>query len=399
MTGSPNWAPKFAGVGDRERAALHLVGVQLLDPRAVGHVLDGTRQAEQVLLVGALDDRHDQAVVERHGDAEVDRAAIDDVVAVDRGVEHRVTAQAVDRRLGDERREGELRALALVVVLLGLADLVDAAVVDLEHRVDVRRGVLAEHHVLGDLLAHHRHRLDAVAGQPHRCRRGRGRPGSGGRRGRGHRRRGSGGALLDELEDVVLGHAAAGARAADVADVHAVFLGDAAHERRGPLSAAVAVAGSGGRRGRGGGRCRGRWRHGLRRFRLPDGGCGQRRLGCGRDRRGRRVGGLRPGGADRRHDAVDGHRLAFLDGDLEQHAGRRRRDLRVHLVGRDLEQRLVAVDAVADLLDPPDDRALGNRLAHLGHHNWSGHGQFLDGRRSQPAWRRRPGLGARDRQM
>ena len=41
-------------------------------------------------------------------------------------------------------------------------------------------------------------------------------------------------------------------------------------------------------------------------------------------------------------DAVDRNGLAFLDLDLEQHAGAGRRDLRVHLVGRDLEQRLVA---------------------------------------------------------
>ena len=50
-----------------------------------------------------------------------------------------------------------------------------------------------------------------------------------------------------------------------------------------------------------------------------------------------------------------------------QHAGRRRRNLRVHLVGGNLEQRLVAIDRVADLLDPSDDRAFRDRLAHLGH--------------------------------
>ena len=44
-------------------------------------------------------------------------------------------------------------------------------------------------------------------------------------------------------------------------------------------------------------------------------------------------------------------------------------NLGIDLVGRDLEQRLVAVDRVADLLDPADDRAFGDRLAHLGHHD------------------------------
>ena len=59
---------------------------------------------------------------------------------------------------------------------------------------------------------------------------------------------------------------------------------------------------------------------------------------------------------DHGDDAVDGHRLALLRPDLGQHAGGRRRDLGVDLVGRDLEQRLVAIDRVADLLDPADDR-------------------------------------------
>ena len=41
---------------------------------------------------------------------------------------------------------------------------------------------------------------------------------------------------------------------------------------------------------------------------------------------------------------LTGDGLAFLDPDLGQHAGSRRRNLRVDLVGGNLEQRLVAVD-------------------------------------------------------
>src|SRR5688572_33047450 len=48
------------------------------------------------------------------------------------------------------RRSSDLlRAGALVVVLLRLAQLIDLRIVHLEDRVDVRRGALAEHHVLG----------------------------------------------------------------------------------------------------------------------------------------------------------------------------------------------------------------------------------------------------------
>ena len=77
--------------------------------------------------------------------------------------------------------------------------------------------------------------------------------------------------------------------------------------------------------------------------------------------------------ADRGDDAVDRNRLPFLDLDLGQHACRRRGDLGVHLVGGDLEQRLVAIDRIADLLDPADDRAFGDRLPHLGHHDVCSH--------------------------
>ena len=58
-----------ARVRDREGAALHFVGIQLLRPRAGGEVVDRPAQAEQVLLVGVADHRHDQPVVERDRDA------------------------------------------------------------------------------------------------------------------------------------------------------------------------------------------------------------------------------------------------------------------------------------------------------------------------------------------
>src|SRR5207244_10968620 len=47
--------------------------------------------------------------------------------------------------------------------------------------------------------------------------------------------------------------------------------------------------------------------------------------------------------------------------------GRRRRDLGVHLVGRDFEQRLIPLHLVAQLLAPLAHGAFGDRLAHLGH--------------------------------
>jgi hypothetical protein len=74
-------------------------------------------------------------------------------------------------------------------------------------------------------------------------------------------------------------------------------------------------------------------------------------------------------GEDDRDVGADLDGRALLREDLAQHAGSGCRDLGVDLVGRDLEQRLVAVDLVADLLEPLRNRSLGDGLAHLRHHD------------------------------
>ena len=97
-------------------------GLSFFDRARVGQVVDRAAQAEQVLLVGIPDHRHDQAVVERDGDPEVDVLLVDDVVAVDRGVD--------DRELPAGRRRstfamnaviGQLGAGGFVLGLLLLA--------------------------------------------------------------------------------------------------------------------------------------------------------------------------------------------------------------------------------------------------------------------------------------
>src|SRR5262249_162118 len=61
-------------------------------------------------------------------------------------------------------------------------------------------------------------------------------------------------------------------------------------------------------------------------------------------------------------------RLALVDLDLEERPRDRGGDLGVHLVGRDLEDRLVPLDRVADLLQPLRDGALGDRFTPLRPH-------------------------------
>src|SRR3989442_1668228 len=64
--------------------------------------------------------------------------------------------------------------------------------------------------------------------------------------------------------------------------------------------------------------------------------------------RGRRGGAVR----DPRDHGVDPHRLTFLDQHLGQRPGGRRRNFGIDLIGRDLEEGLVALDMLALLLQP-----------------------------------------------
>ncbi len=71
--------------------------------------------------------------------------------------------------------------------------------------------------------------------------------------------------------------------------------------------------------------------------------------------------------ADDREVGADRNRVVLLDEDLLQRAGHRRGDLGVDLVGRDLEQRLVDLDAVADTLEPARHGPFGDGLAERRH--------------------------------
>ena len=133
-----------------------------------------------------------------------------------------------------------------------------------------------------------------------------------------------------------------------------------------PRSAAIlAAAGEGGmaalRRRRRSGGFRGRARRGA--------GLGAASLTIAASRRGAGFGDLAEQGAD-----ADG--LAVLGGDFRQHAGGGRVDFERHLVGFELDERLVGLDGVAGLFEPAADRRFGDGFAeswnadfnrHLGH--------------------------------
>src|ERR1700677_2897800 len=72
-----------AGVGERKGAAGDLIRGELLSSGTIGHVDDGAGDAEEVLLLGLLDDRHDETPIERNRDADVDVLVVADRLAFD----------------------------------------------------------------------------------------------------------------------------------------------------------------------------------------------------------------------------------------------------------------------------------------------------------------------------
>ena len=78
MIGIPNSAPNTPGLVIVNVPPGDFVGLELFGARAVGQVGDRAARADEIFFVGLLDDRHDQAPVERDRDADVDVLVIDD---------------------------------------------------------------------------------------------------------------------------------------------------------------------------------------------------------------------------------------------------------------------------------------------------------------------------------
>src|SRR5690606_29501202 len=98
----------------------------------------------------------------------------------------------------------------------------------------------------------------------------------------------------------------------------------------------------------------------------------------------------RPALLDLRDHLPAEHGRAVLDEDLAEHARRGRGDFQHDLVGLDVDEVLVALDAVAFLLVPADERRVGDGLRQLRNLDFSAHAflrftDFLLSRSSAPA--------------
>jgi hypothetical protein len=70
---------------------------------------------------------------------------------------------------------------------------------------------------------------------------------------------------------------------------------------------------------------------------------------------------------DASDNRIDSYCRAFLNQNFVEHAGGRRWDFGIDLVGGYLEKRLVAFYVVTRLLQPASQRTFHNAFAHLGH--------------------------------
>ena len=261
---------------------------------------------------------------------------VDDVVAVDRGVDRRLALQRFNRSLDEEGHEAQAHAVVLLlehVLVLG-AQVHDRLHVDFVVGGQHGHGGLSLDQTLGHLGAQtgHRHALlDAVTGGEQRSVGGRS-SGLGSRSGR-LAGRGSDG--------VFLGHATTLAGAVDAVAVEAGFVGDLARGRGQDL-----VLG-GGRSGSSGGRRRG------------SGSSGRSSSGSACVQGAQQLAG------------ENGFALA-LD-DFTDHAIGFGQHFHDDLVGLDVDDQFVALDGFARLLVPGGNGAVGNRFREGGGFDLNSH--------------------------
>src|SRR5579863_7275113 len=101
-------------IRDGECPTLYFIRLQLARTRASGEIDDGTLQTQHVLLVGIANHRHDQSILQRHRDPDVDFVVVDDVRTFDGGVQNWIFVNGLDSGCDHERQIGKRISIALL---------------------------------------------------------------------------------------------------------------------------------------------------------------------------------------------------------------------------------------------------------------------------------------------
>ena len=150
-----------------------------------------------------------------------------DAVAFERAVDDGILLQRDDGGAHEERHESKSRSVALLEsVLEFVAQIDDASHVHFEHAVDVSAGAARFDHALRDDLAHVGHGHQIAGNRSWRGSRG-------WTRAAGAAAGASRAVVLDEIENVLLGDAAAGAGATHFCEIDIVLAGEFADQRGG----------------------------------------------------------------------------------------------------------------------------------------------------------------------
>ena len=200
-----------AAVGDREGPAREILDRQFAVARLAGQRSDRLLDLGKGHSVGVTHDRHDQTLLGADRDADVVVVFVDDVVAVDFGVDLGQLLQRDDRGLDEDRHEAEADPVLLLEgVAMALAQRHRLGHVDLVEGRQHRGGVLRRLQALGDAPPQTGH-AHADLALTHR---------------RGRDRRAGG-------QHIRLGDAAAGTARCDPCPVEPAFLNQLSHRRAG----------------------------------------------------------------------------------------------------------------------------------------------------------------------
>ena len=153
---------QHAHVRDGEGAARHVVGCEFAGARLVGQGFRLGVELSHAQFVRAADDRHDQPLFQRDGQAEVDAAVPAHALAVGGAIDGGELLQAQHHGLRDEIGDGERRALFFEPG----AELNQVGHVHLDSDEEMGGGDDALGEALRDDLAHLAHRLGSFRQRP-----------------------------------------------------------------------------------------------------------------------------------------------------------------------------------------------------------------------------------------